>query len=450
MSIVKELAGFVAGIEYASLPPNAREHLKMHLLDTIGAMLAGPRTLEGEAIGKLAGKFAVQHSSPVIGYSFQANLVTSVMAECAATRSTEVDDIHLESCTTPGAVVVPIALSLANAGYFSSSEDFMTAIVVGYELLIRFGMAINGPKVLYHGVWPTYLGAALGSAALTARALKLNRQQTASAISTALLMSTGVSGRFRIAPSPRCLTLGVAAQNGIIAAFSAQAGFSGDEDLLERTRGKIYGLFVSPEKMSNNLGQRFLIDETGMKPYPIARQALAAVEMFQDIVFTHGINPESINEVCVSVPRWFISLIDHPELPDNRLESIVSVKYQIALAALRPVNLLDVKREPLVMDSRINDLIKKIQVRSSAKLGRCYPSIWPAEVEIKAKGKKYVGEMLYPKGDHRNRFTWDEVALKFRRIAGPIIGEAATGQLTDSIKGLDAGSSLVNLFTLLG
>jgi 2-methylcitrate dehydratase PrpD len=449
MNAINRLADFVIRTDFNTLPDGTRNHLKMHLLDTIGAMLAGPQTQEGRTIGKLAGQLGVPGKIPVIGYPFRASLLSAVMLQCAATRCTEVDDIHLESCITPGSVVIPAALSLANAGYLSDPEDFLAAVAVGYELPIRIGLAINGPRALYRGIWPTYLSAALGSAAVAARALKLNSLQAASAISTAFLMSTGISGRFRSAPSARCLTLGVAAQNGIIAAFSARAGFAGDDSFLDRTGGRIWGSKVSMEKLTESLGERFLIDETGMKPYPIARQALAAVEGFREIMAAHNIDPESIQEVCVRVPRQVITLIDHPKIPVNRQDSIVSVQYQMALAAFSPQGLFDARRETAVKNRRMMDLMEKIQVKSSTELGRCYPSIWPAKVEVKTAGRKVSSKIFHPKGDYRNRFTWEELKAKFKRLAGPAIGAEATEQLPDLVRELEANTNLRQLLKLL-
>ena len=43
MSAISELAEFVNQATFAMLPSETREHVKMHILDTVGAMLAGPR-----------------------------------------------------------------------------------------------------------------------------------------------------------------------------------------------------------------------------------------------------------------------------------------------------------------------------------------------------------------------------------------------------------------------
>ncbi|MFC2007890.1 MmgE/PrpD family protein [Chloroflexota bacterium] len=450
MTVVSELADFVRGASFAKMSHDTTEHLKMHLLDTVGAMLIGPKTREGVAIGKLLGKIAAEGNIPVIGYSSRAALLPSIIASCAATRCTEIDDIHLESCTAPGSVIIPTALSLANAGYLSNPKDFLVAIAVGYEMMIRLGMAINGPKALSKGIWPTYLGAALGSAAVTSRALNLSSQQTTSAISTALTMSTGVAGRVRRdAPFTRWLTVGVAAQNGAIAALAAQEGFVADDALLDTTYERIYGLKLSREKLTDDLGRRFSVDDTGMKPHPIGRQSLSALEAFREIVTANHIDPESIQGIFVWVPKWHVSMVDRQKLPENRLESIGHLRYQMALVAYHPEKLLDVLRENLIKDSRVSTLMEKVHIKSSRELERHFPRAWPARVEVKTDKRRYSCKMLHPKGDSCNRFSWDEVISKFGWVAKPAFDEAAIEQVANSVRKLDAGTSLAHLKGLL-
>ena len=311
MSIVGSLAELITNTDIATLSPATLTHTRMHILDTIGAMLAGPHTPEGSAIGKFIELLDDQANHPVIGYSFGASLPHAIFAECAATRCTEIDDIHLGSCTTPGSVVVPTALSLAAAGHFQKSTDMLCAIVAGYELLIRMGLAIDGPRVLYQGVWPTYMGAPLASAAVTSRGLKLDTRTTAHALAIALTMSTGVAGRVKSPLSSRWLTLGAAAGQGVIAAFAASQGFAGDEALLDKDVGPLQTIIKDREKLVESLGGEFLITRHGLKPYPSSRQALAAIEAFEEILAVDGVDPGTIDEILVHVPTQYAAMIDN-------------------------------------------------------------------------------------------------------------------------------------------
>ena len=105
----------------------------------------------------------------------------------------------------------------------------------------------------------------------------------------------------------------------------------GDAQLLERRAGRMAGVRIYPGLLLQHLWTRFLFDETGLKP--IARQALAAVEACRELV---GRNTKGISAITVGVPYEQGRVIDHPGWPSNRMQSIASVQYQVALALVSP------------------------------------------------------------------------------------------------------------------
>ena len=55
--------------------------------------------------------------------------------------------------------------------------------------MTRLGRVISGPDVLYRGIWPTYFSAPFGIAAVAARLLQLDANQTAHALALALTLA---------------------------------------------------------------------------------------------------------------------------------------------------------------------------------------------------------------------------------------------------------------------
>src|SRR5499433_2716947 len=102
----------------------------------------------------------------------QGTCALDLATRCALARLSEIDDIHLPSMTTPGGIVVPAALSIA-AGPFAA-DDVLAAVLAGYEVMTRVGRAIDGPTVLYRGIWPTYFAAPAAVAAVATRLLRLD------------------------------------------------------------------------------------------------------------------------------------------------------------------------------------------------------------------------------------------------------------------------------------
>ncbi|HSF16071.1 MAG TPA: MmgE/PrpD family protein [Vicinamibacteria bacterium] len=388
MTTLISLARFVHDFELESLPPETLDRLELHLLDTLGALDTG---------------------SNIAGAKPLAAMGSSLLANVAATRATELDDIHLPSGITPGSVVVPTALSLSAA----SPRDFLATLAVGYELMMRLGLAIGGPWILGHGVWPTLFTAPLASAATAARALRLSIEQTTGAMATALALTSGTTIRPGSPSTSRWLTLGWAAETGVQAAKAARENILGPPDLLEGLGSRLAGVDLSEARLVESLGDSWRIDELSLKPYPVARQALAAVEACRELGEANRLEPSAIDEVLVQVPELQRSVIDQPGFPETRFGSIVSVQYLTAVALVAPTELLDFQRAPLFVNDALRNLATRVRVESAPELEHYYPRIWPARVAIRCGRKRYEKELLHPPGDVGSGFGWDAVMAKY-------------------------------------
>jgi 2-methylcitrate dehydratase PrpD len=387
-SSLEALAAFTQDPALASQAAARMEHLRLHIADTLGMMLQGSLLAEG--------KMAMALGSPLVGW-------------CASARLTEADDIHLTSCTTPGSVIVPTALHLASAGLFETWGDFVTAVLAGYEALIRVAYAIDGPRLLAKKVWPTLFAAPIGAAAVASRAWRLDPSETAGALATALAASTGIAPPATMPNSSRCISLGSAAEFGVLAAVAARHGALGDVQLLEHRSGRIAGVRISVRRLLQQLPARFLFDDTGLKPYPIARQALGAVEACHQLV---GRNTKGISAITVSVPSALGRVIDQPGWPSNRMQSIAGVQYQIALALLSPEQLMNFDRTPPFETKALRSLAATIRVRTAANLEDRYPEEWPAHVVVVRSGQRKSTLVGIPRGDARNPLRWEDILLK--------------------------------------
>ena len=191
-----------------------------------------------------------------------------------------------------------------------------------------------------------------------------------------------------------------------------------------------------------------MFDDIGIKPYPTARQGLAAIEAARQIADIEQLDPSGIDEIVVRLPEAQRSIVDHPAPPASRFASIVSVQYQIALAVIWPDRLLDVRRTPPFVDDRIRALMSKSRVRRARELDRLYPKAWPASVEIKAGGRRYHRVVQHPCGDSRNPFGWDDAARKFVALAAPVIGEATATRAVAEMQNAGASADLPPLWDL--
>jgi len=140
MTGISRLAEFVAQADVTALPAAERAVQQSHVLDALVAAAAAARTPEGRSLAQLFGTRARPER---------------VGQRAATIRLSEIDDIHLPSCTTPSAAAVATALSLATQAGELDPVRLASAIWAGTETMTRMGEAVRGPEILYRGVWPS-------------------------------------------------------------------------------------------------------------------------------------------------------------------------------------------------------------------------------------------------------------------------------------------------------
>jgi 2-methylcitrate dehydratase PrpD len=397
---LETMAAFVAEGIRGRVPPATRAAAGLHVIDTVGAWIAGAHTAEGRALIALRGP--------------AADLATA----CAVARSSEIDNIHLASATTPGGIVIPAALVIAATHGEVDTDAVCEAIVAGTEAMVRLGAALGGPGILYRGIWPTYFAAPFGVAAVAARLCELDTGQTANALASALALASAGVGHHNAATTARWFAIGNAARNGLAAARAAGQGFTSDIGLLDGgfLQGA-YGITADIDAFTRDLGERLALDDTSFKPWCAARQTMAATQALRETV-TAGVAPESIVSVTVRVPPPTLKMIDHGVTPGDRTSHLTSVQYHLALAARDPEALLDVGHSPAALSPDVQDFMGKISVEADAALLAYYPKAWPARIAVRTSQGVQEKTVVHVPGDPQRPFDERAVCDKFRRVTG--------------------------------
>jgi 2-methylcitrate dehydratase PrpD len=420
MSVIRELAAFVCKASAASLPAEERATQWRHVADTWFASFAGHNTTEGKALRSLL-------RSP--------NTEDEIGMRAAVIRHTEIDDIHMRSCTTPSSVTVPTALLLARRFDDFDPVQVASAIWVGTELMTRLGMAIDGPRILYRGIWPTYFAAPLGAAAAAARMARLSEDQTAHALSLALMLTAGRAGRFQGKIPGRSVVLANAVAAGVRAAGVARHDVGGDPDLLDGPwLREAQGIDADISILTAGLGGRSVYPEMSLKPFCSAKQAIAAVEAVMTVI-DEGIAPNAITKVRVRVPPPYARMISTKAEASARASTIVSAALQIGLAACCRERLYDIGREDVLRETEAVAFAEKVEIVADEKLLDVFPVCWPAEVEVSAGGNVIHKRITSALGDPERPLDDAGLVRKANHILGcenAASNEFGLGDLDDS------------------
>ena len=411
MSVIGELASFVAGAEASGLPAADRERLRLHFIDTVVAARVGALIPEGKALQSLGDDGA---------------LAVRIGRQAAAIRLTEIDDIHLPSCTTPSAGVVPVALMLAARQQKFDPGEIANAIWVGTEITTRIGVAVRGPQILYRGIWPTYLAAPVAAAATSARLTGLDEVRTGHALSLAVMLMAGGVGRIHGAPSGRWFLYANAVAAGVAAAEAARADYGGDPDILDKSwLTDSHGIALDRERLTEKLGVGTVYAALSLKLFCSAKQGIAAIEAFRAIL-DRGVRAETITKVRVRVPPAYAGMIATRAEPGARQSTMVSVAHQIALTALAADRLYDVDRSSAKADADVAGFAAKVEIIADVRLDAYYPQHWPAEVDVEAGGELHQQRIVEAIGDPEHPLDHSGVVAKAHRVLDPLIGRDGT------------------------
>ena len=381
---------------------------RLHVLDTVMAGLAGLYTPEADDLRKalLSGAIA-----DVAGLN------------SAITRLSEIDDIHLLSCVTPSSVTVPTALTLVAQMPEVSPERVAQAIYAGTDLMVRFGMAVDGAHVLYRGVWPTLLVAPLGAAATAAVLFDLDEEATAHALALALSASTGAIGRPSEDRTGRWFLFACAVANGVRAADAARQGLRGDlslldGDWLERTRG----VRLNPEPLQS-LPSKNLYSSLSQKPFCTGRQCLAAGQAFRSLIEA-GLNPAAATAIRVRVPPIYAGMISAKPDRHSRSSTLIGAPLQLAIAALQPESCFLVDRNSIQTDDALFRYAERISVVPDESLQHVFPRQWPAIVEVDGPQGTIAKEVFVVRGDPADRLTEMDLMNKAHATLDAALGQA--------------------------
>ena len=164
------LAGYVADLKFADIPPEVLERAKVLTLDFLGSAIRARSEAESTpSLLKMleALKLDAKGESTVFGDTKTWTPAVAALLNGALGHSLDFDDTHADSSLHPSAPVVPAAFAVGEM-VGASGRDVLTAIVAGYEVCCRLGNALDPTSHYARGFHPTATAGTYGAAAAAA------------------------------------------------------------------------------------------------------------------------------------------------------------------------------------------------------------------------------------------------------------------------------------------
>ena len=456
MGITRDIAGFGHELSYETLPPEIVDRVKYLALDYLGLALRGAAADSSQAVhGFIAGIAPASGKGTVIGAPIRAPYQYAALANGAAGHALELDDVSNESSSHPAVVVFPAALAAAEMSG-GDGRRFVEAVVLGYEIMIRVGMALDPAAHYARGFHPTGTCGNFGAVMVAAKIFGLDLEQTVNALGIAGSQAAGLMEFLNDGSWSKRLHPGWAAHNGIIAARLAASGFTGPATVLEGEFGflRAYSDKAAPEKLVAGLGETYKVMRASIKPYACCRYKQGPIDSIIKIMREHNLQAADVAGIRVGVLTPGFSIIVEPREikyhPRTVYEAQFSMPFGAACAVLYGNASLNEYTEARINSPEVQEMMSKVTCVTDPELDRAYPAQWPATAVITTHdGREFSTRVDYPKGDPENPLSWEELIAKFDDMAAPVASVERRREIVARVRALEALPDILSLTGLL-
>jgi 2-methylcitrate dehydratase len=441
MTQAEELADFIHRASYDDLSSEARQQLRIRVLDSlacaIGALEGEPVRLVRQHIDDFGG---TGHCS-LIGGGWTAP-DRAALYNGALVRYLDYNDSYLaegETCH-PSDNLAPV---LAAAEYTGGSGlDLMAALAVAYQVHCRLS---DVAPVRAEGFDHTTQGS-YAVAAGVAKALGLDPARTANALAisgtafNALRVTrTGALSHWKGLAYPNT------AFGSTHAAFLAMRGVTGPPEVFEGNKGFMDSIAGSFEiDWSGEDLER--VTYTIVKKYNAEIHSQSAVEGALELREAYGLTGREVERIEIETFDVAYHIIGGGEEGDktqvrSKEEADHSLHYMVAVA------LLDGQLRPAqyhpdrIMREDVQSLLRRVKVRPSLEYSARFPGEMPCRLTLVLKdGRELVVEKRDYEGFYTQPMAWDTVVDKFERLSTPYADAPLREEIVSAVAGLEATS----------
>ncbi len=442
----RTLSEWAAGLRAEDIPAAVRDDAALRVLDTIGCALAGAREEHASSVLALASRWGGPGLCTIWGTSLRAAPPQAALANGALAHGLDFDDTHADSVCHASAVLVPTVLALAESERLDG-RGALTALVAGYEAMIRVGMAAPG-RFHERGWHATAVCGAFGAALAAGKSLGLDSGRLTAALGVAASMASGVMEFLEDGSWVKRLHPGWAAQSGIQAAALASGGFTGPATALEGRLGFYRAaLGDAPDigKHLKNLGDEWETLRSSFKLYPCCHLNHAYLDAVGRLKRAEGLLAEQVVDVECLVPAGEVPIVCEPVAAKLRPRTPYDAKFSLAFcvaAALCGDRVgIGAFTGESIRESRV--LALAARVRYTVDPLSPYPRTFPGWVKVRlADGRVLEAREECQRGGADRPIAPAEVIAKFRDNAARLLSPPRVCDLESAVLGMDRAQDL--------
>ena len=450
----ERLAQFASSLRFGDLPSEVVSKAKLCILDTLGCCVFGASLPSVQKLAAVVAAEGCAHNAAVFGMPLRTSASLAALLNGTSAHAFQLDEIHLELTLHPGSLALPAAFALAEADRTVGGRGLITAMVAGYEVGIRVGLATKG-GMFKNGFHNQGTSGVFVAAAAAAHVLRLDAHQTQHAFGIAGSQAAGLMA-VQDGAMAKSFHSGRAAQSGVYAAQLAKLGYTGIPDVLDGAYGTFFSSFLdkwSDQALTEGLGSQWHILRVGFKPAPAANGNITAMAAMDEIMREHGMQAADIEKITAFVSD---NTLHHCGWPyeAERIQSVLSaqmnLRYGIAVMAIERRSGVEQFDESKIRDPEILKFIARIGVEHEPKFdgenGRYRVAC--RLVVLCKDGAEHETTVLYRKGSPEDPMTEAQLVEKFNALTKKIGGRRSE-QIAKVVSHIEDCEDLAELSRLL-
>lgn len=458
--VTRDLVEYTVQTRFEDFPGEVVDKVKKLLLDSIGCSLGGSRSPIGNAVLTPFKKMGGSPEATLIGGGMKVPAIQAAFTNGTNANALDFDDTYLANgIGHPGSSVIPAALAVGEWKK-ATGREVMTAVITGYEVGNRIGLAIQPTHERLQKVWGVGTWQTFGAVVAAGKAMNLDVDRMFNAFgvagATAPLPNTQKWG-WDISERPIHWVkepTGWPCWTGTLAATLAENGFVGNRYILDGDNG--FWIMAGSDqcdvdKMTRGLGKDYVVvNDMSFKPYSCCRWQHPALDCIQRLKLDNDLEPTDIREIIVNSFSWVKSQEVYE--PVSVVDAQFCIPFTAAMVMMGNKPGPGWYTEENLADEAVTALAAKVRVHVDDALNRRYndKGELTARVEIiTVQGEHLVAFVEIPSGDPRNPPSTAALEDKFKNQASYVLNENEINQVMEMIYDFDRLDNIDELMALL-
>ncbi|NSX89131.1 MmgE/PrpD family protein [Agrobacterium tumefaciens] len=410
MYLTKLLAECIADRVFQAAPVEVRNKTLCCLFDAATCALAGKYTTGSTSARLVATRVFGPGNAPLWFSDHRLSTIGAAFANSASVCALDFDDGHRAARGHPGAAVIPAVLA-ASAGSAIDPDEFVAAIVAGYEIAIRIAAAQNPDNIKSRqsGLWAGYGAVAAAGSIHRTRRDHLTHALAINGVWAPNQAANGSSGYSNLTGNHAKEGIPWSVVTGLTALELAEKGFTGPEDILD------HASYFNGHRIKNGLGLSWEILGTYFKPYSCCRYIHPAIDATLDLMQSRRLQPKDVLSVEVHTFQW-AQRLQNKVNPKTLVEAQYSLPFCLAAAIRHGATALAPIDEQLLDDREICSLAGAVTLTVDDQIDSKFPADTLARVTLTTLSGDIASTTTMPRGDAGRPMLWGELEDKFRQV----------------------------------